>query len=251
MPEKVNGLSKQRQKYIQSLHNKKYRRQYGVFLVEGQKSILELFDSDFEIEELFLTSLGDSQVNFQGKVTLCSDAEVKKASFLQTNNFGIAIVRMKDSQSIEIAQDEWVLALDDIRDPGNLGTIIRTADWYGIKTIICSHDTVDCYNPKVISSTMGSFARVNLVYAELKDYLSKVGKPVYGAVLNGENVHSQSFQVPGVLIIGSESHGISPEIETILDHRLTIPNFGNAESLNAGIATAILLDNIKRGVSRA
>ena len=251
MPEKVNGLSKQRQKYIQSLHNKKYRKQYGVFLVEGQKSILELLNSDFEIEELFLTALGDSQLNFQGKITICSDAEVKKISFLQTNNFGLAVVKIKNDESIEVAQDEWILALDDIRDPGNLGTIIRTADWYGVKTIICSNDTVDCYNPKVISSTMGSFARVNLIYIDLKGYLAKVDKPIYGAVLNGQNVHNESFQAAGILIIGSESHGISTEIEALLEHKLTIPNFGKAESLNAGIATAILLDNIRRFSSRA
>jgi TrmH family RNA methyltransferase len=145
-----------------------------------------------------------------------------------------------------LAEHEIALILDDIRDPGNLGTIIRTADWYGIRHIIASEDTADVYNPKVISATMGSFCRTSISYTSLPAYLEGIGRPVYGAFLEGEDIHKVKFQPEAMIVIGNESRGISPEVERLIRHRITIPRIGGAESLNAAIATAIFLDNLRR-----
>ncbi|MFM7487408.1 MAG: RNA methyltransferase, partial [Cytophagales bacterium] len=142
--------------------------------------------------------------------------------------------------------DEFALVLDDIRDPGNLGTIIRTADWYGIKKIIASEETADFYNPKVIHATMGSFCRVQIFYTSLLQYLSDASQPVYGAFLDGDNVHDIDFSKSGLLVIGNEAQGISKVVENKVTQRITIPKRGGAESLNASVATAILLDNVFR-----
>ncbi|UBM58597.1 RNA methyltransferase [Marinilongibacter aquaticus] len=247
------GISKQRQKYIQSLHIKKYRQQYGAFLVEGRKSIEELLavsaesKISFEIEHLFLT---ETAVQLLGataeKAELCTEKDLAKVSFYKTNTFGLAVVRMPNPPALAFGKNTWLVAVDGIKDPGNLGTIVRTADWYGIKQVWCSEDTVDFYSPKVIASTMGSFTRIAVSYVDLSQELEKAGQPVYGAFLGGENVHSVKFPESGILLIGSESHGISPEISEKVNHRITIPQFGRAESLNAGIATAVLLDNLRR-----
>ncbi len=246
----VSGLSKQKQKYIQSLHNKKYRKQFGEFLVEGEKSIGELLNSDFHISELFLSAKASLQIFASVSPVLCSEEEIEKVSTFRSNNFGVAVVKMREDISPVPGENPWVLALDEIHDPGNLGTIIRIADWYGIQQIVCSENTVDFYNPKVISSTMGSFTRVACHYVNLNSWLEEVSMPVYGAVLNGSDIHQLNDIEPGVLVIGSESHGLSPEIERLLNRKLTIPAFGRAESLNAGVAAGILLDNLKR-ISRA
>ncbi|AWV98215.1 RNA methyltransferase [Arcticibacterium luteifluviistationis] len=241
----MNGLSKQKQKYIQSLHIKKYRQQFGFFIVEGQKSLEELAKSDFDVKEVYLTERGSDLRITNAEISFCSEKDIEKVSSFRSNNYGIAIVACKPNEK-PIIKNEWVLALDEIRDPGNLGTIIRIADWYGINKIICSENTVELYNPKVISSTMGSFSRVNCFYTNLKEYLPELDLPVYGAYLNGQNIHQLSFPESGVLLMGSESHGISAELEHIVSNKITIPAFGHAESLNAGIATAVILDNIRR-----
>ena len=246
----MSGISKQKQKYIQSLHNKKYRHQYGVFIVEGRKSIEELLSTDFEIEELFLIADAASSLEYSGKVELCTAAELSKVSFVKTNNYGLAIVKMKTAATIIPSHEAWTLAVDDINDPGNLGTIIRLADWYGIRQIYCSEQTVDCYNPKVISSTKGSFGRVDCIYTDLATLFTETQLPVFGAYLNGENVHTfTQYPAAGILLIGSESHGISPQLAEFIHTKITIPAFGQAESLNAGVATAILLDNLSRCLS--
>ncbi|WP_374754260.1 RNA methyltransferase [Jiulongibacter sediminis] len=241
------GLSKQKQKYIQSLHNKKYRNQYGVFLVEGQKSIHELLNSDFEIDEAFLTAEASESLGLKLNVTICKADEISKVSSFRSNSFGVLVVKMKENIPPDLNVKGWILVLDQINDPGNLGTIIRTADWYGVKHIVCSENTVEFYNPKVISSTMGSFSRITPYYADISSFLEQCSLPVYGAYLNGENVHRHQFPESGVLVIGSESHGIDRQLESLITRKITIPSFGKAESLNAGVATAILLDNISRG----
>jgi TrmH family RNA methyltransferase len=143
-------------------------------------------------------------------------------------------------------KDELVLILDRINDPGNLGTIIRIADWYGVSQIICSPDTVDCYNPKVLMATMGSFTRVSICYIDLDRYLSEIEWKIYGAYLDGENIHTKDFENFGwYLVIGSEAHGISSSLEKYITDKVTIPRFWLAESLNAGIATAVILDRIR------
>ena len=148
--------------------------------------------------------------------------------------------------ALNIKEGEFIIALDDIRDPGNLGTIIRTADWYGIHTIIASEETADFYNPKVISSTMGSFTRVNVHYEDLQNFLSKTHRKIYGAFLQGRSIHHESFASGGIILIGNESRGISKPLEKLVTDRITIPRFGHAESLNAAIATAVICDNIRR-----
>ncbi|MFT6879850.1 MAG: TrmH family RNA methyltransferase [Arcticibacterium sp.] len=242
----MKGLSKQKQKYILSLHNKKYRQQFGVFLVEGQKSIEELINSDFTIDELYLTEKA-VQLNIGNlEAIYCTEDEISKVSSFRSNNYGLAIVKCKVNQIWDDSAEDWILALDDIRDPGNLGTIIRIADWYGITKILCSENTVEIYNPKVISSTMGSFTRVHCFYTELKSYLLFTELPIYGAYLNGDNIHRATFPKHGILLMGSESHGISSELEDLVTNKITIPSFGGAESLNAGVATGVILDNIRR-----
>ena len=228
------------------MHNKKYRQQFGVFIVEGQKSIEELVKSDFTIKELYLTQKADYLNLNDIETTECTEDEISKASSFRSNNFGIAVVKSKTNLIWQNQESDWILALDDIRDPGNLGTIIRIADWYGIKKILCSQNTVEFYNPKVISSTMGSFTRVHCFYTDLKSHLAKSELPVYGAYLNGENIHKASFPKEGMLLMGSESHGISSDLEAFVTHKITIPAFGGAESLNAGVATGVILDNIRR-----
>ncbi|MCU0325533.1 MAG: RNA methyltransferase [Spirosomaceae bacterium] len=241
-------ISKQQQKYIQSLQIKKYRQEYQSFLVEGAKSVLELLNSDFLIDKIYVTEKFAEQIDSKSiSIELATQAEIEKIGTLQSNDSALAIVKMKPNQAIICNDNEYVLVLDDIRDPGNLGTIIRIADWYGINKIICSENTVDFYNPKVIASTMGSFTRIKIWYGDLEKYFNRNNNlPVYGTFISGENIHKTNFSKNGFIIIGNESNGIRPEIEKKVTDKITIPRFGNAESLNAGIATAIVLDNIRR-----
>ena len=153
---------------------------------------------------------------------------------------------MKPNNAISVSDQEFVLVLDDIRDPGNLGTIIRTADWYGIHKIVASVETADFYNPKVISATMGSFTRVSIFYTDLPQYLSGIKHRIFGAFLNGKNIHEVSFAPGGLVVIGNESRGISATLNSYITDKITIPRYGEAESLNAAIATAIICDNLRR-----
>ncbi|MBD2702386.1 RNA methyltransferase [Spirosoma sp. BT702] len=248
-------LSKNQLKYIQSLHQKKYRQQHGAFLVEGAKSVQEVLQSNFETEVLVATELfykenahlTDRQ---RTPVEIVSATELTRMGTLESNNAALAVVKTKENVPLLAEPDEIVLILDDIRDPGNLGTILRIADWYGIRKILCSSTTADVYNPKVISASKGSFTRVNWWYGDVVQVLKKtVQQPtnvVYGAFLDGADVHSISFATSGYLVMGNESNGISTDVAQYVTQRVTIPRYGNAESLNVGIATAILLDNIRR-----
>jgi RNA methyltransferase, TrmH family len=242
-------LSKANAKFIKSLQVKKYRKQEQCFMIEGAKSVLELLRSDFEVVQVlgtrdFLESIRHSAA---GELIEVSDAELQGLGEFQTNNSALAVARMKPNNTINVADQEFALVLDDIRDPGNLGTIIRTADWYGIHKIIASAETADFYNPKVISATMGSFTRVNVFYTELPQYLAGVQHKVFGAFLDGKNIHEVSFASGGLVVIGNESRGISPALDTYITDKITIPRYGEAESLNAAIATAIICDNLRRG----
>ncbi|GAB3884407.1 TrmH family RNA methyltransferase [Spirosoma agri] len=249
-------LSKNQIKYIQSLHQKKYRQQYGAFLVEGAKSVQEVLQSDFQVELLVATDafykenirLTDRQ---QTPVEIASVADLGRAGTLESNNAALAVVRTKENQPLLADPDEIALILDDIRDPGNLGTILRIADWYGVRKILCSETTADVYNPKVISASKGSFTRVNWWYGDIAKFLgeSAAGLSVYGAFLNGTDVHTLPFGKAGYLVMGNESNGIGPAVERFVSQRVTIPSYGGAESLNVGIATAVLLDNWRRNVT--
>ncbi len=246
-------ISKNQLKLIHALEQKKQRKKHGLFLVQGEKNVAELFNSDFTVRQLFATSAYINKNNIllsdKGllKVTLeATQEELKKAGTLVSNNSVLAVVECQESALPAIRGDELILVLDQVGDPGNLGTIIRVADWYGIKQIICSPDCADFYNPKVIAATMGSFARVKISHTDLPAYLSKQSKPVYGAFLEGENIHQSQLSDSAFIVMGSESHGISPAVAEFITNKITIPSFGRAESLNVAMATGIILDNFKR-----
>ncbi|QMW06614.1 TrmH family RNA methyltransferase [Spirosoma foliorum] len=246
-------LSKNQLKYIQSLHQKKYRQQYGAFLVEGAKSVQEVLQSDFQIELVVATEafykenarLTDHQ---RTPVEIASVGDLERAGTLESNNAALAVVKTKENRPLLAEPGEIALILDDIRDPGNLGTILRIADWYGVRKILCSETTADVYNPKVISASKGSFTRVQWWYGNVVEVLNQKNTPlaVYGAFLGGEDVHTLAFSQSGYLVMGNESNGIRPEVAQFVTQRVTIPRYGDAESLNVGIATAVLLDNIRR-----
>jgi TrmH family RNA methyltransferase len=243
-------ISKARIKFIKSLQVKKYRKEAQSFIVEGAKSVEELLKSDFETLQVLGTRefIVRSEPLFVNHVDVLEvkESELETLGAFQTNTSALAVVKMKENLQPVIKKDEFVLVLDDIRDPGNLGTIIRTADWYGIKNIIASEETADFYSSKVISATMGSFCRVSICYTSLKEFLAPMDQPVYGTFLNGQDIHGLTFGGGGFIVIGNEANGISSEVEKMVTHRITIPSFGKAESLNAGVATAIVLDNIRR-----
>lgn len=240
-------ISQRQKKLITSLQVKKYRKQEQCFLVEGAKSVAELLASDFEVVLVAGTpEFLERQPVRRGEVIAVSEAELEGLGEFQSNNAGLAVARMKPNDPLEVAADEFALVLDDIRDPGNLGTILRTADWFGIHKVIASEETADCYSPKVVTSTMGSFTRTRVYYTRLHEYLSKTSARIFGAYLNGTSIHKVSFGKGGLVLIGNESRGISPQLEPLVTDKVTIPRYGQAESLNAAIATAIFCDNLRR-----
>ena len=239
---------------IRSLGKKKTRSERKLFVVEGIKSILELIGSDFEIQKLLLTreTLAEHRDAFEPVRKLISavdEGELAKASSLEFNNTGIAIVKQKKESPLEIKDTDLVVMLDDIRDPGNLGTIIRTADWYGVSKIICSTSTADFYNSKAVAASMGSFTRMDVYYTDLPKVLKEVTTPVIAAMLDGMDAHTFEYPESGILLIGNEANGISAPVLPFVTHAISIPSYGNAESLNAALATGILLDNWKRNLA--
>ncbi|MDO6526410.1 RNA methyltransferase [Motilimonas sp. 1_MG-2023] len=242
-------ITKNQIKLINSLAQKKYRKQHGLFIVQGEKNVVELFASNFEIHQVFATeSFLDK---YQAHLTTthfvaATSEELAKAGTFSSNNTAIALVKTRQLALPDNNLNELVLALDGVSDPGNLGTLIRLADWYGIKQIVASEDCADVYNPKVISATMGSFCRINVVNTDLVAYLSQQTVPIYGAFLEGENIHQAALSQQGVILLGSESHGIRGSVSNLVSHKITIPSFGLAESLNVAMAGAIILDNFKR-----
>ncbi|MFN5333134.1 MAG: TrmH family RNA methyltransferase [Bacteroidota bacterium] len=244
-------LSKNTVKFIKSLQQKKYRMESGSFFVEGEKSVVEVLRSDFQVDLLVITdSFAKSQSSllqvFSGEVVFATPQQLAQWGHYQSNDAALAVVKMKPNLAFTPQDNELVLALDEVRDPGNLGTIIRIADWYGIKKMVLSPNTADFYNPKVIQASMGSFTRVQFFYEELGEVFSRWNLPVYGAFLEGESIHQLKNPLPGVLLMGNESQGISKAIEKWVTRKVTIPGYGTAESLNVAIATAILCDNFKR-----
>ena len=244
-------LSKRLIKYFKSLQLKKYRHQERKFIVEGAKGVSEVLASDFVVDFLLTTQayaelLPTDQLSKVGEVIEVTENELKTVGTFQTNSAALAIVSMGEDSGLILPDDRLVLALDDVRDPGNLGTIIRIADWYGIDTIICSLESADFYNPKVINSSMGSFARVKVHYKDLKEVFASTQLPVYGALLSGENIYESELTKNGILLMGNESQGINPDLEQYISHSLHIPRRGGAESLNVAIATAVILDNFFR-----
>lgn len=247
-------ISKGLLKYIRSLQIKKYRLLHQAFLVEGEKSVVELLHSDLKLEavlgtETFLQKhtalLQKGFAVHQVEVT-----DLEKAGSLESNSAALAIAIMRPVAPFNWPTNQLVLALDDVRDPGNLGTIIRLADWYGLTSVVLSTTSADFYNQKVIAASMGSFARITPHYVDLGLFLQNrpQNTAVYGATLQGNNVHQMSLVPAGVLVMGNEAQGIRPEIMEMVTEPIHIPGRGGAESLNVGMATAILLDNFYRNI---
>lgn len=245
-------LSKQQAKFIKSLQFKKYRKKEQTFVVEGAKSAEELLRSDFEVLMLIGTGKFFSEnVQFSAsgsfKVFVVTETVLQNLGSFQSNHQVLAVARMKPEMAIEQISSSFMLALDDVRDPGNLGTIIRIADWYGIDTLIASEETAELYNPKVLQASMGSFTRVSLIYTSLEDFFRKNNHyKVYGAFPDGESIYESEITTPGILILGNESHGIHTSLEPYISHRIGIPRFGAAESLNVAVSTGILCDHFRR-----
>ncbi|KFC20509.1 RNA methyltransferase [Chryseobacterium sp. FH1] len=231
-------------KIIQSLDKKKYRQKYNLFLVEGNKIIKELPNSNYEIENLY--SVEPENITFKTQeIEKILPTDLKKISFLQHPKDSVAVCKIPDGKILKNIDVQ--LILDGIQDPGNLGTIIRLADWFGIEQIICSNDTVDLYNPKVIQATMGSFLRVNVFYTELEEYFKDYNHPILGTDMNGENIYETEFPEKFSLVFGNEGNGIRPSTEDLITKMITIPRFGKSqstESLNVSMSAGIILGNI-------
>ncbi|KHD26033.1 RNA methyltransferase [Vibrio caribbeanicus] len=240
-------ISKNQLKLLRALGQKKQRKAHGLFLVQGEKNVLELANSSLTVKQIFATQEFLAQNHSELSGFECIEAsldDLTKASTLVSNNAAIAVVEIP---SVETPKAQGLMiALDGVSDPGNLGTIIRVADWYGIKHIVASTDCADPYNPKTISATMGSFGRVTVSQLDLPSYLEQSNLPVYGAFLEGESVHKTEFAAEGILLMGSESHGIREQAAKFVTDKITIPAFGGAESLNVAMATGIILDNLRR-----
>lgn len=256
-------LSRNQVKHINSLKLKKQREKHLQFIAEGSKLVLDLLASDYHICELFATSewidLHSSLFHTKKLLPLSvSEDELSRITALTTPSPVLAIVSIPETIiNPGSFTGKLVLALDEIRDPGNLGTIIRIADWFGISAIICSETTVDLYNPKVVQATMGSIARVPVYYTNLADFFSELTESirVYGSYLEGENIYTMQLHNEGIIIIGNESKGISGNIARFVTNKIHIPSFSagrgsdtHAESLNASVATAILCSEFKRRI---
>lgn len=257
-------LSKSQLSFVKSIHLKKFRKQHNLFIVEGHKSITEFIKSGYILSQLFyLPDMASKVANFPQKTKHheISSLELAKISTLKNPTGTLALFEIplnSISEKIEL-KGKFSLVLDYVQDPGNLGTIIRTADWFGIENIICSVDTADCYNPKVVQATMGSLARVSIHYKELIDWLPKTNIKVYGALLDGISIYNYDFNnkqdkktsemQDGLIVLGNEGHGIRESLLPFIDQAITIPRFGLAESLNVGIAAALICSELKRNLS--
>jgi TrmH family RNA methyltransferase len=244
-------ISKSQISFIKSLHQKKFRKEHRLFIVEGLKSITELINSKFEIDSIYhIADVMPKLAKLSQKIKLqtISTDDLSKISSLSTPQQLLATIKIPNPEElkIELLNGEFVIALDGIQDPGNLGTIIRTADWFGIKYIICSQDTVEAFNPKVVQASMGSLARVNIVYTDLKDLFSTTKLPVYGALLEGKSIYKTTFGQEGILLLGNEGKGISADLMKMINFPVTIPRIGSAESLNVAISASIFCSEIRR-----
>lgn len=253
-------LSKNKIKQIQSLNRKKERDENGLFLVEGNKLVVEALLSNYYIETLICTPqfLEEyRQVSQKVKEVIETDEEsIQRASLLKTPQDVIAIVHKPQTTKYAInAESKLYLALDFIQDPGNMGTIIRIADWFGIDTIICSENTVDAFNPKVVQATMGAIFRVKCLYTNLNEFLLNIqgeSIPIYGTFMNGKNIYAERLTKNGIIVMGNEGNGISKPISHFITHKITIPTFSvqenKSESLNVAIATSICCSEFRRRI---
>ena len=239
-------VSKNQIKLITSLQQKKYRNEHQLFIAEGVKVIQELLESNFVLEHLFMTeAIFDTVPVFQK--TVVKESDMKRISALSSPSSCLAVFKIP--KPLQLETEGLIVALDDIRDPGNLGTIIRLCDWFGVKHLVCSPETVDVYNPKVVQATMGSISRVAIHYTDLKKYIAASSLPVFGTFMDGNDVYSENLPKEGILVLGNEANGISSDIEKGIQNRIAIPRFGDVqqtESLNVATATAIFLSEFRR-----
>jgi RNA methyltransferase, TrmH family len=253
-------LSKNQIKFVNSLKQKKYREEHNLFIAEGAKIVPELLASRIKVKQIFATSdfLRKNKIDNETERFEIKETELERISTLMTPNEALALCEIPTFElDLETFKDKLTLVLDDIKDPGNLGTIIRIADWFGIENVVCSNETVDTYNPKVVQATMGSIARINVYYVNLTEFFQQQTtnnkQPVLGALLDGENIYSKQLPSSGFIVIGNESRGISEEIQQLITDKISIPSFSNykqnsgeAESLNAAIAAAIICSEFRR-----
>ena len=237
-------LSKNQIKLIQKLHQKKYRNELNLFIVEGKKSINEFLQADYTPQLLIATEAFTTSVP-QHLITPVSKDELRKVSTLQNPDEGLAVFQQPKHKGI--LQEGVIVALDNVQDPGNLGTIIRLCDWFGVETLLCNTQTVDCYNPKVVQASMGSLTRVAVHYLDLAAFLTTTALPVYTMDLEGENLYTATFPKDCILILGNEANGISSEVRALSNEVITIPRFSKhqrTESLNVAMAGAIILSEV-------
>ena len=240
------SISKNQLKLITSLSQKKYRQKHNLFIAEGVKVLNELLNSTFEIETLFCTDDFEVAIS-EKKIVRISETELKKVSTLKSPNKALGLFKIPKEKALQ--NSGFTIALDAINDPGNLGTIIRLCDWFGITQLVCSKDTVDCYNQKVVQASMGSLTRVSIHYTDLENYITKSNLDTFIADMDGKNVYKTKLPKEGILIMGNEANGVSEEIKSLLQYKISIPRFGETqetESLNVATATAILLSEFKR-----
>ncbi|MFD2147509.1 TrmH family RNA methyltransferase [Mucilaginibacter antarcticus] len=244
-------LSKSNISFLQSLQHKKFRKEHGQFLVEGYKSVTEFANSAYKIQALYHTpAVAPKMLKLSQKINSqeISSAVIEKITALKTAPDVIAVVNIPQWPVLNATtlNKKFTIVLDAIQDPGNMGTIIRTADWFGIENIICSEDCVEVYNPKVVQATMGSLSRMNVHYVNLPQVLAAAKLPVYGALLDGENIYNTNFGIEGLVVMGNEGNGLSDGVKQLVTKAITIPRGGEAESLNVAIATAIFCSEISR-----
>jgi TrmH family RNA methyltransferase len=230
-------------KLVRSLELKKNRKKEGLFVAEGPKVVGDLLRAGYRARMIFSTTERPDAIQV-------TDDELRKLSFLQHPQEILAVFEIPQPSDIRHQPSDLALALDGIQDPGNLGTIIRIADWFGIETIYCSEDTADAYNPKVVQATMGSLAHINIVYCDLVELLQQYNGPIYGTLLDGNDIYQQELSQEGIIVMGNEGNGISQRVRPLITHKLLIPNFNKnsetAESLNVAIATAITCSEFRR-----
>lgn len=240
------SISKNQLKIITSLSQKKYRQKHNLFIAEGKKVVNELLNSSFVIDTLFATE--DFITNISSDIVVrISEKDLHKISHLKTPNKVLGLFKIPDEKTLK--KGSLIIALDAINDPGNLGTIIRLCDWFGVHELICSKDTVDCYNQKVVQATMGSLSRVVIKYIDLEMYLKETKLPTFIADMNGANVYKTALPKEAILLMGNEANGVSDKIKALIKNKISIPRFGETqetESLNVATATAILLSEFRR-----
>ena len=241
------SISKNQLKIITSLSQKKYRHKHKLFIAEGIKVVDELLDFSFKVEALFATDDFETTIASE-KIVRISEKDLYKISNLKSPNKVLGLFKIPDEKPLQ--ENGLIIALDAINDPGNLGTIIRLCDWFGVSQLVCSKDTVDCYNQKVVQASMGSLTRISIKYVAIESYLQETELPTFIADMDGKNVYTSELPKEAILIMGNEANGVSNEIKGLIENKISIPRFGEiqvTESLNVATATAILLSEFKRG----